>query len=54
MSKEKSKYTTIQVRREINDVIRQFCKERGLIASTITERHWVNYISSSMSGSVFV
>lgn len=51
---KKTKYTTIQVRKEINDAIRHFCKENGLIASFVTEKYWMSYISSSMSGSVLV
>ena len=52
MKKDKHQYTTIQVSKEINKHIREFCKARGLIASTLTEQHWVRYISSSMSGSI--
>lgn len=51
---KKTKYTTIQVKKEINDAIRQFCKEHGLIASFVTEKHWMMFISSSVSGSVTV
>lgn len=50
---KKTKYTTIQVKKEINDAIRQFCKENGLIASFITEKYWMGFISSSISGSLF-
>lgn len=54
MKKKKPSNTTIQVSKEINKHIREFCKKHGLIASTLTEQHWVNYISSSMSGSLFL
>lgn len=54
MRKSKHKYTTIQVSKEINKVIREFCNTNGLIASTLTEQHWVRYISASMSGSLFL
>lgn len=49
-----SVYTTIQIRKDINKLIRKLCKERGLQASTITENFWVSLISSSMSGSISV
>lgn len=52
MRKDKHKYTTIQVSKEINKHIREFCDKHGLVASTLTEQHWVRYISSSMSGSI--
>jgi hypothetical protein len=54
MKKEKQQYTTIQVSKEINQHIRKFCTEKGYIASTLTERLWIDYISSSMSGSVLL
>jgi hypothetical protein len=54
MSKKKTKYTTIQIRKEVNEHIRKFCVERGWIASTITENYWVGLISASMSGSIAV
>lgn len=47
-------YTTIQIRKDINKLIRKLCKERGLQASTITENFWVGLISSSMSGSISI
>jgi hypothetical protein len=40
-------YTTIQVEKEINKHIREFCKKYNVNASTITEMMWQNYISSS-------
>jgi hypothetical protein len=52
MSK-KHEYTTIQITKELNEHIKLFCKEHGLIASRLTERYWANLISSSMSGSTF-
>ena len=52
MKRKKQPYTTIQVSKEINKHIREFCKAKGLVASTLTEQYWVCYISSSMSGSI--
>jgi hypothetical protein len=52
MKKDKHQYTTIQVSKEINKHIRQFCIQNGLVAGTLTERLWVSYISASMSGSI--
>ena len=49
-----SKYTTIQIRREINEHVRKLCKERGWLASTLTENYWLSEISASMSGSITV
>lgn len=48
------KYSTIQVSKDMVVTIREFCKKNGLVASTITENYWRSYISSSMSGSIFV
>ena len=50
----KNKYTTIQVRKEISQHIKDFCREKGLIAATITENYWLGLISSSMSGSLIL
>jgi len=52
MRKNKNNYTTIQVSKEINKYIREFCIQNGLVAGTLTERLWVRYISSSVSGSI--
>lgn len=54
MNKKKPKYTTIQVRKDLNEAIRNLCKQRGWIASSITENYWIGVISASMSGSVTV
>jgi len=54
MKKKKQYYTTIQVSKEINKHIREFCIQKGLVASTLTERLWVHYISSSASGSIIL
>jgi len=54
MRKNKNDYTTIQVSKEINKSIREFCVKNGLVASTLTERLWVHYISSSVSGSIIL
>jgi hypothetical protein len=51
---KQQKYTTIQIKKEINKHIKLFCEEHGLVASKITERYWTNLISSSMSGSIVV
>jgi hypothetical protein len=48
MSNNKNIYTTIQVRRDFNGHIKEFCKKYGVNASKITELMWVNYISSSI------
>jgi hypothetical protein len=50
----KNKYTTIQIRKEISQHIKDFCREKGLIAATITENYWLGLISSSMSGSLIL
>lgn len=53
MSRKKpTKYTTIQIRKEINELIRELCKTNGWVASTMTERYWLTEISASMSGSI--
>lgn len=52
MNNKEIKYTTIQIRKEINEHVRKFCRERGIIASAITEKYWLGLISASMSGSV--
>jgi hypothetical protein len=49
-----SVYTTIQIRKDINKHIRKLCKEKGWLASTLTENYWISLISASMSGSVSV
>jgi hypothetical protein len=54
MRKDKHNYTTIQVSKEINKHIREFCIKNGMIASTLTETLWVRYISSSVSGSTIL
>jgi hypothetical protein len=54
MKKKNTQYTTIQVSKEVNKHIREFCKIHGLIASTITEQYWIGKISASMSGSNFL
>jgi hypothetical protein len=52
MKNKETKYTTIQIRKEINEHIKRFCKERGMIAAHYTEQYWIGLISASMSGSV--
>lgn len=43
-----NQYTTIQITKEINKHIKHFCKVHGVHASYITEKLWLNYISSSL------
>lgn len=50
--KDNKEYTTLQIRKDINKHIKTLCKRHGLIASTVTEQLWTNFISASMSGSV--
>lgn len=50
--KKKQVYTTIQIRKELNEHIKQLCKDYGLVASSVTEKYWSQLISSSMSGSI--
>lgn len=52
MRKDKHKYTTIQISKEINKHIRKFCKLESVNAGPLTERLWADHISSSMSGSI--
>ena len=54
MANNKSTYTTIQVRKELNELIRKLCKEQGWVAAIKTEHYWLGLISSSMSGSILV
>lgn len=46
------KYTTIQIRKELNELIRKLCAQNGWIASAKTEQYWMTQISASMSGSI--
>jgi len=52
MIDNKTKYTTIQIRKDINEHIRRICKDHGWIAATITEKYWLGIISASMTGSI--
>jgi hypothetical protein len=52
MRKNKHKYTTIQISKEINSHIREFCNRNFVNAGPLTERLWANHISSSASGSI--
>jgi hypothetical protein len=47
MSKKNHGYTTVQIKKEVNEHIRSFCRKYNVNASAITELMWVNYISSS-------
>jgi hypothetical protein len=52
MSKKKNKeYTTIQVRKELNQHIKDFCRRTGTSTAFVTETLWNHHISSSLSGS---
>ena len=51
---KKQKYTTIQITKELNEHIKLFCQEYGLVASKLTEKYWSNLISSSLSGYIHV
>ena len=52
MRKDKHQYTTIQISKEINRHIREFCKQNLTNAGPLTERLWANHISSSASGRI--
>jgi hypothetical protein len=54
MKKKNKQYTTIQISKEINKHIREFCDTHGLVASTVTEQYWIRFISSSVSSSIFL
>lgn len=54
MGNKKTKYSTIQIKKDINELVRKLCKEQGLVAATITERYWLGLISSSVSGSITI
>lgn len=41
-------YTTIQVTKQINKHIKEYCKTHGLVAANITERLWAQVISGSI------
>lgn len=43
-----SRYTTIQVTKNMNHRIKKYCKETGLVSSTITERLWDKFLSGSI------
>lgn len=46
---KKGKYTTVQVRKEMYNTIREFCIKNGLEISSITENLWRSHISKSIS-----
>lgn len=52
--KQNKEYTTIQVRKDINQHIKNFCKDRGWTVASVTENFWLGLISSSMSGSISI
>jgi hypothetical protein len=52
--KNKKQYTTIQIRKDINEYVRTICDQNGWVAATITEKYWLGLISASMSGSVIL
>jgi hypothetical protein len=45
-------YTTIQIRKDINEYVRKLCEQQRWTASTITERYWLGLISASLTGSI--
>lgn len=45
---KKNIYTTIQIKKDIGEAIRNFCVTHNFVASNITEKFWINYISSSI------
>jgi hypothetical protein len=47
MTHKKHSYTTIQVNKDINKHIKEFCKKYKVSAASITELMWVSYMSSS-------
>lgn len=52
--KSNLEYTTIQIRKDVNQHIRKLCKDYGWIAASVTENYWLGLISASVSGSVTV
>jgi predicted transcriptional regulator len=52
--KQNKEYTTLQIKKEINFHIKDFCNRNNVHASTITEMLWGNFISSSLTGSNFI
>jgi hypothetical protein len=52
MKNKTNKYTTIQIRKDLNEFVRQLCLENEWVSSTKTEEFWLGLISASMSGSI--
>jgi hypothetical protein len=52
MRKDKHSYTTIQISKEIHQHIKSFCTRNCINVGPLTERIWIDYISSSLSGSI--
>lgn len=52
--KTDKEYTTIQIRKEINALVRKLCQREGWIASLKTEQYWLGEVSASMSGSITI
>jgi hypothetical protein len=42
------RYTTNQVSNEINHHIKKYCRERGLVSATVTEKLWTALLSGSI------
>lgn len=52
-NKKKTKYTTIQVRKDFHQNILDYCDRHAIVISAATEKLWEAKISSSLSGSSF-
>jgi len=52
--KANKEYTTIQIRKELNSLIRKLCQNEGWLTSYKTEQYWLGEISASMSGSITI
>ena len=44
-----NKYTTIQVTKDMNERIKKYCRDKGIISATITEKLWDKYMSGSLT-----
>jgi hypothetical protein len=49
-----NKYSTIQIKKELSELVSKYCKDKGLKISFVTEQYWIGILSSSMSGSAFI
>lgn len=53
-TKKSQKYTTIQVNKDVNILIKNLCQQYGLVAAKITENYWMSLVTASLSGSLSV